>query len=194
MTPEELRSAISEFDRHTQRLRLRKVAAEHQSVLIEHDQNPEIMARIRDLPTPEQARTRVEEMLEPWRAGEQEWVALAIETRESATTPLLGIFALRLLSWPSRSFEIGYRLHPDYYRRGYTLEASRFMFDFLFEEAKAHKLVAYTTHDNLASQRLAQKLGMQLEGRLREHSQIDGRWFDEMVFGQLSSDPRPSQT
>lgn len=46
--------------------------------------------------------------------------------------------------------------------RGYATEAGRALVDFAFRELCLHRIVATTEHDNLASQRVMAKLGMEL--------------------------------
>lgn len=46
--------------------------------------------------------------------------------------------------------------------RGYAAEAARALIDFAFHEMHAHRIVATTEYDNLASQGVMTKLGMEL--------------------------------
>ena len=42
--------------------------------------------------------------------------------------------------------------------------------------------------EHQGSYRLMEKLGMQREGQLRQHSTLAGRWHDELVYGLLASE------
>ncbi|WP_409360164.1 GNAT family N-acetyltransferase [Brevundimonas vesicularis] len=51
---------------------------------------------------------------------------------------------------------------------GYAFEAARALVDHLFKDKAARRLYAYAEDDNLASQRLCERLGMRREGLFRE--------------------------
>lgn len=59
-------------------------------------------------------------------------------------------------------------LHPDYHGNGYAYEAAYAFLDYLFNEKGARRIYAYTEDDNVASQKLCEKLGMRREGLFRE--------------------------
>ena len=60
--------------------------------------------------------------------------------------------------------EVGifWAIDPDYQRLGYASEAAARMLDFAFRELKLTRLIASTDHDNLASQAVMKKIGMQI--------------------------------
>ena len=47
-------------------------------------------------------------------------------------------------------------------------EAACLFFDYLFEVKKARRIYAYTEDDNIASQKLCERLGMRQEGLFKE--------------------------
>jgi RimJ/RimL family protein N-acetyltransferase len=51
-----------------------------------------------------------------------------------------------------------------------------------------HRIWAGCIADNAASTRVLEKLGMQLEGRLREKEHFKGRWWDTLVYAILEDD------
>ena len=55
-------------------------------------------------------------------------------------------------------------LNKDYHGKGYAYEATRAVFDYLFNVKGARRLYAYTEDYNIASQKLCEKLGMRREG------------------------------
>ncbi len=59
-------------------------------------------------------------------------------------------------------------LHSDYQGHGYMYEAARAFFDALFYEQGARRIYLYTEDDNIACQKLSEKLGMRLEGIFRQ--------------------------
>ena len=56
--------------------------------------------------------------------------------------------------------EIGYRLHPDYWGRGIATEAAGLLRDYGFETLKLPRLISIIAPENIASVRVAEKIGM----------------------------------
>ncbi len=87
-----------------------------------------------------------------------------------------------VLNWPEiREWEIGWTVDPDLWGCGYATEAALAMLAFAFEQAGAHRVVAYCNINNLASARVMEKIGMQRDGHLRETLWWNGAWTDELV-------------
>ena len=168
----------------TERLVLRRFGEGDLEVALEHELDERIMRWVRDpLPRPE-VEEKVARFLGPWQGGEGEWLGLPFERRDQEG--MIGLAAFRLVSAENQTVEIGYRLHPDHRRRGFTLEACRRVLSFLFDVARVRKVIAYCVVENEASYRLMEKLGMRREGQLREFSQLGGAWRDELVYGLLA--------
>jgi ribosomal-protein-alanine N-acetyltransferase len=84
------------------------------------------------------------------------------------------------------TMEVGYRLHPDVYRRGYAFEAMSRWNAFLCDEMSVRKLTAWIVAPNEPSRRLIEKLGFQREAEFREHMHLGGEWVDVLVYGQIA--------
>lgn len=171
------------LNRQTQRLCLRRLTPADKQIQIEHDLNRTIMAQVRDPLTREQAEQRAREMLGDWDAAEDAWLGLAIEERTAGQ--FVGLAFFRVVSYENQSVELGYRLHPDYWRRGYATEAVRALVEFLAETIEVRKLVAYCVAENEGSLKVLENLGFSREGCLKQHSWLDGRWQDELIFGRV---------
>jgi len=63
------------------------------------------------------------------------------------------------------SAEVGlfWVIDPDHQRQGFASEAARAVIDYLFIHEKLGRIIATTGYDNLASQKVMQKLGMQVQ-------------------------------
>ena len=72
--------------------------------------------------------------------------------------------------------EIGYRLHPDFWGKGFATEAARAVRDHGFTEWKFDRLISLIHPDNAASRRVAEKNGMTLE------KETEFRGFTTQVF------------
>ena len=78
--------------------------------------------------------------------------------------------------------EIGYVMNRAYQGRGYMTEALRAVVDWAFVQPSIYRVYAITDVENLASQRVLEKAGMQREGLLRKY----------VVHPNISDEPRDS--
>ncbi|MBA3650105.1 MAG: GNAT family N-acetyltransferase [Chthoniobacterales bacterium] len=60
-------------------------------------------------------------------------------------------------------FEIGYRLHPDYWKRGLATEAARAVRAYAFDVLRLERVISLIHPENHASRRVTEKNGMTLE-------------------------------
>jgi RimJ/RimL family protein N-acetyltransferase len=110
---------------------------------------------------------------------------------------LVGICGLRIGRIGAHQAELGYEIDPNYWGQGYATEAARPMLTFGFGHRNIHRIWAWCLHKNQASARVLEKIGMQQEGRLREHKQIKGQRWDSLIYSILRqewSPPRHKQT
>jgi len=103
---------------------------------------------------------------------------------------LIGNCGIRKKEPKSQEADIGYELASDYWGKGYATEAARTLLKFGFEELKLHRIWSWCIAENIASVRVSEKIGMQLEGRLRENEWFKSRWWDTLIFGILENEWR----
>ena len=65
--------------------------------------------------------------------------------------------------------ELGYDFRSDFWGQGYATEAAAAVRDYAFGQLGLAQLVSLIRVGNRASQRVAEKLGMQLQGELAQH-------------------------
>jgi ribosomal-protein-alanine N-acetyltransferase len=109
-------------------------------------------------------------------------VVLASEGR------LIGTCGIRKETPDAQEAELGYEIAPPYWGQGYATEAARAMVGFAFETVRLHRVWASCVAENAASARVLEKLGMRLEGRLRQNRWMHGRWWDTLVYGILEDE------
>jgi RimJ/RimL family protein N-acetyltransferase len=82
--------------------------------------------------------------------------------------------------------EIGWIIYDEARRgRGYASEAASLLIDHLFESRPLHRLECGTTPGNIASQRVAEKLGFRLEGVARGLMFVGGAYVDGLSYALL---------
>lgn len=69
---------------------------------------------------------------------------------------------------PPDTFSPCWMLNKDYHGKGYAYEAAHAFFSYLFREKGARRIYIYTEDDNIACQRLCERLGMRREGLFLE--------------------------
>lgn len=86
-----------------------------------------------------------------------------------------------------RRGEVAYDLARAHWRRGVMSEILPELLDFGFQGLRLRRLEAFVTLGNEASCRLLLRHGFALEGTLRDHGFWKGRFWDQLVFGRLST-------
>jgi [ribosomal protein S5]-alanine N-acetyltransferase len=90
------------------------------------------------------------------------------------------------------ALELSYQLYDDRHAgRGYVTEAVQLIVDWLFGAKKFHRIQLVIVPQNLASRRIAEKCGFQLEGTARGAFFNDGRNQDVLIYSLLRTDDRP---
>ena len=101
---------------------------------------------------------------------------------------LIGSCGVRMDKADAVEADIGYELDPNYWNYGYATEAAHAIVDFGFSRFGVHRIWANCVADNVASAHVLEKLGMKLEGRLREKQFYKGRWWDTLIYAILADE------
>jgi [ribosomal protein S5]-alanine N-acetyltransferase len=108
-------------------------------------------------------------------------LALAIRARDDDRA--LGNVNLSRLGADDCEASIGYWLAPDARGRGLVTEAASLLIEWSFEHLDLERIEFAILPDNLASQRVAQRLGATPEGlRQRSHQSTDTRWWPMTIW------------
>jgi len=107
---------------------------------------------------------------------------------------LVGTIGLRLGDDVYRhSAEIGYWLGEEAWGRGIGTEAVRIVTRWGFENFGLLRIHAYVFEANGASQRVLEKVGYQLEGRMRNAVVKGGRVMDQLIYAALPAEIEPAK-
>jgi len=133
---------------------------------------------------PEYARsetvTWVEARPAAWNARTE--FAFAIESHSGA---LLGGCGLNRIEHESGTANLGYWVRTSASRRGVATQAARLLRDWAFASTKLHRLEIMVAIGNVASQRVAKKIGASREGTLRQRLVVRGRKHDAVLYSIL---------
>ncbi|MBS4174709.1 GNAT family N-acetyltransferase [Bacillus sp. FJAT-49736] len=111
------------------------------------------------------------------------WGMLLKETGE-----YIGSVGLNNLVLSSKRAEVGYELHPNFWRKGFVSEAVKAVLKHSFEELDLYRIGAVTFPENEPSSNLLLKIGFQKEGLLRGYIHLGGVSYDTFVFSILKTD------
>jgi len=88
----------------------------------------------------------------------------------------------------SMSGSLGYWIGKPYARNGYMFEALSCLVSYAFEVLALHRLEAFCLPNNIASQKLLEKIGFRKEGRVADLLRINSRWEDHFIYNLLERD------
>lgn len=99
-----------------------------------------------------------------------------------ASKALIGTIAYHRLDKPHYRAEMGYMLHPDYWRKGYMSEALKVVIDYGFNDMHCHTLEAQVNPHNEASIQILHKFNFVREAYFKENYLYNGRFLDSAVY------------
>ncbi|MBS0250998.1 MAG: GNAT family N-acetyltransferase [Proteobacteria bacterium] len=74
---------------------------------------------------------------------------------------------------PPDTYSVGWNFNANFAGAGFATEAAQALFKYLFSVKNARRLYAYVEENNVASQRLCERLGMRREGLFKEFISFD---------------------
>ncbi|KGR77101.1 GNAT family N-acetyltransferase [Ureibacillus sinduriensis] len=101
---------------------------------------------------------------------------------------IIGTIGFNAWSPKHKRAEIGYEIHPDFWRSGYTSEALLKVLSYGFDELDLKRIGAVVFMENEASNHLLIKLGFKKEGVLRDYMYQNGTSHDTYVYSLLKNE------
>ena len=115
------------------------------------------------------------------RGDKFQWVVLADDQAA-------GWITLVITNWTHGLAELGYALSTPYQRRGIMIRALRRLLTDLFAKTRLRRIEARCAVENVASQRVLDRLGFSREGRLRAYFLLRGKAVDNYLYAVLDRD------
>ena len=168
----------------TERLLLREYTETDWPAVLEYQRDPRYLRfNSWNDRTEEQVRAFVQAFVDAQREQPRKRFAFAVTLK--ANGQLIGNCNIRKNRPEDRVAEMGYEIAPLYWGKGYATEAARAIVELGFGPLDLHRVSAWCIAENTGSSRVLEKLGMRLEGRLREQEWVKGRWWDELLYAIL---------
>jgi [ribosomal protein S5]-alanine N-acetyltransferase len=166
-----------------ERLLIREFKASDRDALLEYSRDPSLLLWVTfSLGTEKE----IDDYLASAQASAEEknrtdW-QFAVE--EKAKPGYIGTVALTIEKSPC-SAELGYWFLRSAWGKGYATEVSRCMLDFGFRTLKLHRIWGKCHEKNSGSAHVMEKLGMKLEGRIREHFWLRDHYRSSLLYSML---------
>lgn len=170
----------------TPRLLLRRLVAEDKNDIFEYASNPEVSKLL------------------SWTCHEslsdsQEYLDIVFDKYENqevsewgvilkSTNTLIGTAGYLWWLPEHGCAELGYAIGQPYWNKGYTTEITKKMIEFGFDILQLNRIEARCIPQNIASEKVLLKSGMQHEGTMRKQVFFKGKHHDMKVFSILKSE------
>jgi RimJ/RimL family protein N-acetyltransferase len=131
-------------------------------------------------------------VITPWIAEHQldeiKNYTFAIENK--STSEFMGLFGFKVGNKKYNRAEVWYKIHTDYWKKGYATEAVKAIINFGFDTLQLHRIEAGCAVDNIGSIKVLEKAGMIREGRGRQVLPLKSGWSDNFEYSILETDER----
>lgn len=107
---------------------------------------------------------------------------------EKTSGGVIGRICCFLFDEDNDSMEFGYAVGRAYWGQGIGAEASEALIPYVFRELGVNRLEARCNEENIASERVMQKIGMTFEGLMRQQLKMDGGYKSQKLYAMLKSD------
>jgi RimJ/RimL family protein N-acetyltransferase len=167
----------------TERLLLRRVTMDDAADLFEYGSDPEVTRYTTWEPheSIEDSKRYLEFMLHRQRTQDvAEWGMVL-----KAANKLIGTCGFSQWSPYNGRAEVAYAMARPYWGQGLTTEALTAVVEFGFTRMALNRIEARCVPENVASARVMEKVGMQFEGILREHTYAKGHYYDVKMYSLL---------
>ena len=88
------------------------------------------------------------------------------------------------------TFSIGMVILKEQRGKGYGKAAMSILFEYAFNERRLHKFEGYCLDENIASAKMMESLGCQLEGVSRECVFLNGKYHNRLLYSLLENEYR----
>jgi RimJ/RimL family protein N-acetyltransferase len=177
-------------DLDTARLRLRCLMIDDAPAAHQAYGDAEAM-RFWDMPTSidlEETERRLRRSLSVDPQWHATWAVLARPDGHSATDRFIGMINYHARQPWNRRLALGWILVPRFQGQGYMQEAVRAVLAHCFTTLNTHRIEAEIEPENVRSARLAQRLGFQREGLLRDRLIVADQPRSLQMYGLLRSE------
>ncbi len=111
-------------------------------------------------------------------------LAIQIES----TKEVVGVISLMKVDRRHKNAELGYWVAKKFWNRGIATEAATKVMEFGFQVLNLERIYAKCFHNNKASRKVMEKIGMKNEGKFRHEVFKENKFIDTLYYGILKED------
>ena len=100
----------------------------------------------------------------------------------------VGLIAINLGKPKYKNAEVWFKLHPNFWSKGFATEALTKIISFGFNELKLHRIEAGCAINNIGSIKVLEKVGMIREAHTRQLLPLKSGWSDNYGYAILATD------
>lgn len=126
----------------------------------------------------------IKQTKELMKKGKSYELAIQIES----TKKVVGVISLMKVDRRHKNAELGYWVAKKFWNRGIATEAASKVMDFGFQVLNLEKIYAKCFHNNEASRKVMEKIGMKLEGKFCHEVFKENKFIDTIYYGILKGD------
>lgn len=177
----------------TERLVLREFRRDDWESVHEYAVDPEVYHHMPWGPNSEdETRAFIERAIASRHRNPRLHFELAVTVREHGR--LIGGAGIRVADEGFRAADMGYCLRRDAWAEGFATEAAAGLIGFGFKRLGLHRIWATCDARNTRSARVLEKVGMKLEGTMRDDTWLRGQWRSSRLYSILESESSPRET
>jgi len=136
---------------------------------------------------PHTSLSETEQMLASMLDGIESGAVMRWGIVTKASSDLIGTIGFHNRAPRHRRAEVGYEIHPDYWRHGYASEALQAALSYAAQTGEMERVGAIVFTENVESQHMLEKNGFSREGTLRRYMRQGGRAHDVHVYGYTTN-------
>jgi len=169
----------------TERLVLRRITLEDAQSYFDLRSNADAMKHIcKPLQTTiEESKTMIYKINEMIAFNDGIGWAVCLKTDNK----MIGSVSFHRIEKEHHRAEIGYMLHPDYWKKGIVSEAVESIITYGFNTLNFHSIEAHIDPTNIGSEKVLQKFKFVKEAYFKENYFFDGQFLDTAVYSLLSN-------
>jgi ribosomal-protein-alanine N-acetyltransferase len=177
----------------TERLLLRDLQSSDREAVHKYSSDPDVVQYMDWGPnTDKNDKEFLERTMTARKEDPRRNFTLAIVMKD--TKRLIGSCGIHESNPVDREGWIGYCLNGRYWHQGFGTETARALLEFGFNHLRLHRIFATCMPANTASAHVLEKTGMRLEGHLRQHRWVKGKWRDSLLYAILDQEWRALKT
>lgn len=119
---------------------------------------------------------------------EESFIRLALTDHENENRVVGSINFSQIFRGPFHACYVSYSIDGELSRKGLMFEALSRAIKYMFEERNLHRIMANHLTDNIASEKLLDKVGFVREGLAKDYLYINGKWRDHYMTSITNPD------